>query len=206
MDERYLTINDAETTLISSLANELDFKYLKSQKCLKKTVKKLDFILNFYSCKWNKVGDRIEVNVGFHIYNKNYGKIPVDSVVASKMIKPKDKEWFDITTEEKLNEVFAELRKVLNVEIKSLCSMFEKNYNEAVEYLFNEKFDEFNVHLDYIADTLGKDIIQNKVKQISDSFSADIINQIEEYKNGARNKMWMLNRNNIKYIVDNNYI
>ena len=33
-----------------------------------------------------------------------------------------------------------------------------------------------------------------------------MIVQIAEYKKGVRNKIWMLNRNNIKYIVDNGII
>jgi len=30
--------------------------------------------------------------------------------------------------------------------------------------------------------------------------------QIDDYKKGIRNKTWMLNRNNIRYIVDNDVI
>lgn len=206
MEDNFLSIEDAETILLSSIANELGFQYYKSKKRLKKTVKDLVFVLDFYSCKWNKAGYKVEVNAGFHIYNKKYGKIPIDSVIASKMYKPKDKEWYDITTEEKLEKVIIELIDIFKVEIQSLYLRFERNYIEAVEYLFEEKFDEFNVYLDFVADTLGKDAILHKVKQISSNFTDDIKAQIYEYRKGIRNKKWMLNRSNIKYIVDNNLI
>ena len=132
--------------------------------------------------------------------------MPVETVIAYKMYKPKDKEWYDITTKEKLDKVIVELCSDLKEEIKNLYLRFEDNYIDAVEYLFNEKFSEFNVYLDFVADNLGKDRILDKVKEIYFNLSDDMIAQINEYKKGVRNKKWMLNRNNIKYIVDNDLI
>lgn len=201
-----MSIDEALTFLFSSIAKELDFEYYKSNKCLKKAFKNLNFVLNFYSNKWNKAGESIEINVGFSIYNKEYGKLPAESVIASKMYKPKDKEWYDVTTKEKLDKVISSLGNNLKEEIGNLYFRFENNYIEAVEYLFKEKFNEFNVYLDFVADNLGKDRILDKAKEIYTNLSDDILVQIDEYKKGVRNKTWMLNRNNIKYIVDNNLI
>lgn len=102
--------------------------------------------------------------------------------------------------------MIASLGNNLKEEIGNLYFRFENNYIEAIEYLFKEKFDEFNVYLDFIADNLGKDRILDKSKEIYTNLSDDMITQIDEYKKGARNKTWMLNRNNIKYIVDNDLI
>lgn len=204
MEENYLSIENAENTLLSAIANELGFQYLKSKKSLKKVIKDLVFVIDFYMCKWNKAGDKIEVNAGFHIYNKKYGKLPAESVVASKMYKPKDKEWYDITSKEKLSEVIKELSNTLKDEVLSLFLRFEKDYAEAVKFLLSEKFEEFNVYLDFVAGTLGEYAILQQAEQISSVFSDDIRAQIEEYRKGVRNKKWMLNRSNIKYIVDNN--
>lgn len=88
-----MTIDDAITSLMVSISKELDFDYYKSKRCLKKTIKDLTFVLDLYSSKWNKSGESIEVNAGFHIYNKKYGKSPAESVIASKMYKPDDKEF-----------------------------------------------------------------------------------------------------------------
>lgn len=201
-----MSVDEALTSLLSSIADELDFEYYKSKKNLKKKVKNLEFVLEFYSNKWNKSGESIEVNVGFHIYNKDYGKLPVETVIASKMYKPKDKEWYDITTKEKLDKVIVELSSNLKEEVKNLYIRFKDNYTAAIGYLFNEKFSDFNVYLDFIADNLGKDKILDKAKEIYANLSDDMIVQIDEYKKGIRNKKWMLNRNNIKYIVDNGLI
>ena len=66
-----MSIDDAITSLLPPIAKELDFKYYKSKRCLKKKVKNLEFVLDLYSNKWNKSEESIEVNVGFHIYNKD---------------------------------------------------------------------------------------------------------------------------------------
>lgn len=197
-----MQIEEALSFLLSSLADELGYKYYKSKRCLKKTVKNLEFVLDFYSNKWNKSGESIEVNAGFHIYNKKYGKSPAESVIASKMYKPDDKEWYDISSQEKLDEVTDELCNVLREEIGDLYLRFEENYTAAVEYLFNDKFSEFNVYLDFIADNLGTDKIMVKANEIYTNLSDDMLAQIDDYKKGIKNKKWMLNRNNIKYIVD----
>ena len=201
-----MSVDEALNILLSSRANELDFEYDKNKRCLKKVYKNLDFVLDFYSNKWDKAGKSIDVNVGFHIYNRDYGKLPTDSVVAYKMYKPDNKEWYDITTKEKLEGVIKELNIILKDEVLSLYKRFENNYIGAVEYLFGEKFDEFNVYLDFVQDNLGKDKIINKAHEIYSSLSDIMIVQIAEYKKGVRNKIWMLNRNNIKYIVDNGII
>lgn len=203
MEENYLSIEEAETALLSAISNELDFQYLKSKKCLKKVMKDLVFTIDFYMCKWNKAGDKIEVNAGFHIFYKKYGKLPAESVVASKMYKPEDKEWFDITSRDKLNGVIIVLSEIFRDEVLDIYNRFEENFVEAVKFLLNDKFEEFNVYLDFIVDALGRDAILEKASQISNAFSDEVREQITEYKKGIRNKKWMLNRSNIKYIVDN---
>lgn len=204
MEEKFLSIEEAESTLLSTIASELGFQYLKSKRSLKKVMKDLVFTIDFYLCKWNKAGDKIEINAGFHIFYKKYGKLPAESVVASKMYKPQDKEWYDITSKEKLNEVIKVLNKSFKDEVLGLYLRFEENYVGAIEYLLNDKFEEFNVYLDFIVDTLGREAVLKKANQISTGFSDEIREQITEYKKGIRNKKWMLNRSNIKYIVDNN--
>lgn len=60
-----------------------------------------------------------------------------------------------------------------------------------------------HVHLDFIAEHLGQEAIKDKAHQIYVGLSDEVKEQIVQYQNGARNKTWMLNRCNLKYIVDN---
>lgn len=45
-----------------------------------------------------------------------------------------------------------------------------------------------------------------KAVNIYSSFSEEIKQQVVKYKNGAKNKAWMITRGNIKYIVDKGFI
>lgn len=147
----------------------------------------------------------MEINADFRLVNKSYGKLPVDNIVASMQYNPDGGSWYDILTEKKLNSVFAELSKRISETAMNLCGQFEADRHAAVEYLFRH-FDEYNVRLDFIADELGIETAKEKAREIYSALSDEIKQQIEDYKNGARNKTWMLNRCNLKYIVDNDFI
>ena len=198
-----LNVEDAKARLIYELSILTDFKYLKSG-VLKKTVKDIVFEINFFSSKWNASGQSIEINADLRLIYKKYGKLPVDNVVASMSYHPADGYWYDISTESKLFETKEILEQRFQETVLDLVSRFESDYTSATEYIFFEGFEKYNVHLDYIADTLGQDVIKEKTQQIYDGLSEDWKEQVVQYQNGARNKGWMLNRCNLKYIVDNN--
>ena len=191
MSDSY-TVDEALEILFKRLESEIGWKYLKSQRMLKKAVKNLVFEINFYTSKWNVSHKNIEVNAEFRLVNKDYGKLPsnVNNIVAWMAYQP-DTYWYDITTEEKLNDTFSE---------------FEKDPVAATKILFENYFDECSVSIDFVADMLGVDTIKEKAKEIYDNLSDEMKEQVVEYKNGIRNKTWMINRGNLKYIIDENLI
>ena len=67
-------VDEAIEKLITSLSEAIGWKYLKSQRCLKKTVGDLVFEIDFYSSKWNSSHERVEINAGFSMWNKSYDK------------------------------------------------------------------------------------------------------------------------------------
>lgn len=209
--EYIFSVEEATQRLFLSLSEATGWKYLKSQHCLKKTVKDLVFEINFFSSKWNLSHQKVEVNAEFRLWCKNYGKLPVNNVIAAISYHPKlyhsnGGYWYDISTEEKLHSSFEDLNSRIQNTAVSLCTQFENDYLAATESLFREHFDEYNVHLDFIADKLGISVIREKAQEIYDSFSDEMRRQALEYKNGARNKAWMINRNNLRYMIDNNLI
>lgn len=200
--DNILNVEDAKTRLIQELSAVTGFKYLKNG-VLKKTIKYIVFEINFFSCKWNASGQSIEINAELRLIYKKYGKLPVDNVVASMNYHPENGYWYDISTESKMLETRNVLEKYFQETVMDLVNRFEDDYNLAIEYLFLEGFEKYNVHLDFIADNLGQAIIKDKAQQIYDELSDELKEQVVEYQNGARNKKWMLNRCNLKYIVDN---
>ena len=162
------------------------------------------FEINFFSSKWNVSGQSIEINADLRLIYKKYGKLPVDNVIASMSYNPTDGYWYDISTESKLHETQNILEQKFRETAMDLANRFEEDYNAAIQYLFFEGFEKYSVHLDFVADNLGQEIIKGKARQIYDELSDEEKEQVIQYQNGARNKAWMLNRGNLKYIVDNN--
>ena len=87
-----------------------------------------------------------------------------------------------------------------------IAERFAKDIDGACQYLLDEVFDDYNVALDFLDEMLGTDRIMYRIKEISDSLSDTEYQQIKDYRNGARNVPWMLNRCNLHYIVDKGYI
>ena len=206
MDD-FLNIEDAKRRLISELALVTGFKCLKSG-VLKKSIKDIVFEIHFFSSKWNVSGQRIEINAELRLTYKKYEKLPssINNVVAFMEYHPMEGHWYDISTESKLFETKNILEQRFRESAMDLADRFEKDYNAAIQYLFFEGFEKYNVYLDFIADNLGKAVVKEKAQQIYEELSDEVKEQVVQYQNGARNKGWMLNRCNLKYIVDNNML
>ena len=198
-----LDVEEAKTRLIYELSAITGFKYLKSG-ILKKTIKDIEFEINFFTSKWNVSGQGIEINAELRLVYRKYGKLPVDNVVASMSYNPTDRYWYDISTESNWLETKKILEHRFRETAMDLVDRFEEDYNAAIQYLFFEGFEKYNVYLDFVADSLGEEIIKDKAQKIYDGLSDEWKEQIIQYRNGARNKSWMLNRCNLKFIVDNN--
>ncbi|MCH5262284.1 MAG: hypothetical protein J1F42_05170 [Lachnospiraceae bacterium] len=147
------SVEEATQKIYTSLSEATGWKYLKSQRCLKKTVKDLVFEIDFFSSKWNLSHQNVEVNAEFSISCKNYGKLPINNVIATmsycpELYDPNGGYWYDISTEEKLCSVYEDLNSRIQSTAVSLYTEFENDYLAATENLFREHFDEYNVHLD----------------------------------------------------------
>lgn len=217
--EKVFSVEEAQIKLYTALADAMDFKYLKSQRCLKKTVKNLIFEVDFFSSKWNRSGERVDIEATFVIMNKQYGKGRVNCVIADKSFKPgvESGYWYDISTPDALDATFKKLKEELAPAV-DLYMRFENDYVSATEYLFTELFEEYHVYLDFVAEILGIDRIREKAKEIYSDIPkeevltyqkiADEINFM--LKKGDMRclrteglKNWMINRCNRKYVIDN---
>ncbi len=211
MSEYIFTVDEATQKLYTGLSETIGWRYLKSQRCLKKIVEDLVFEIDFYSSKWNLSHHSVEVNAAFILWYKRYGQLPIDNVIAEISYRPElyrtcDGYWYDISTEEKLNSAFKDLNYRIQNTVVNLCTQFENDYLTAAESLLKEHFEKYSVRLDFIADTLGISAIKEKAQEIYDNLSDGMKKQVSDYKNGAKNKAWMINRNNLKYIIDNDLI
>ncbi len=198
----FLNVEDAKKRLIYDLSIITGFKYLKSG-TLKKTINDIVFEINFFSSKYNTSGRSIEINAELKLIYKKFGKLGVDNVVASMFYTPTEEYWYDISTERKLVETRDALAQQFKETVMDLVKRFEDDYESAIQYLFVEGFEKYKVYLDFIADKLGQSAIKEKAQQIYDRLTNKEKEQVVLYQNGVRDRSWMINRCNLKYIIDN---
>lgn len=212
------SVEEAQTKLYNALAETVGFKYLKSQRCLKKVVGNLIFEFDFYSSKWNKSGERVDIEASFLIMNKQYGKERVNCIIAEKWYRPGAESgyWYNISTQSSLESTYHILLEEFKTAI-DLCTRFESDYISAVKYLYENLFEEYHVYLDFVTDNLGMEAVREKAKELY----ADIPKEDADFyrNNGAEiNRMirdgdhrylriegiqsWMINRSNWKFIMD----
>lgn len=202
-----LSVEQAAQSLYTRLSESIGWKLVKSQRCLKRTVGELVFEIDFYSSKWNRSFESVEVNAGLSVWNKGFDKrLSVNSVVASMMYTPSGSTWFDISTQEKLDDVCTELAQRFRNTAVSLADLFEKDRETAAKSLLDKHFFDYNVHIDFLADVLGTDAVKCAAQAYYDSLTDTVKQQIPQYLSGARNANWMLNRSNLRYIIDNKLV
>lgn len=207
--DRFLSVEEAMEGLCHYLSEQTGWKYLKSRRCLKKTVGDLVFEIRFYSSKWNLSYQKVEVSCELKFWTKKIDKAcTVYSIVGCYQFDPPTGDyWWDISTESRLNETRELLKTAILMDADGLCREFEDNYIEAVKKLMDDKiFDAYHIRLSFIASQLGDAYIAEKAKEIYHSLNASLRKQVEDYRRGDRSKAWMINPNNLKYIVDNGLV
>lgn len=107
--------------------------------------------------------------------------------------------WWDISTESRLTETREQLKTAIMTYAVGLCREFEDNYVEATKKLMDDGiFDAYHIRLSFIASQLGNEYIAERAKSIYDSLNDNFRQQVSDYKQGDRSKMWMINPNNMR--------
>ena len=205
--EEILSVEEATQTVYSRLEKFTGWKFLQSQRCLKKKVKDLELEIAFNTCKWNKSYEYVGLNAYFVLIYKKLGKLPVQNQVAYFEYYPSkgdDTYWYDISTNSMLETVLVELEEKIRKTALYVESALERDFESAVKDLYENHFEEYNLRLEFVAGFIGIEFITTKAHEIYEGLSEEMKQQVEDYKSGKRTKTWMLNPNNLKYIIDNN--
>ncbi|MCQ2503054.1 MAG: hypothetical protein MJ084_04855 [Saccharofermentans sp.] len=205
MDEAIMSVDETISLFITRLSERTGFKYLKSRRALKNTVGPIVLEILFFSSKWNGEGS-VEINADLRISYKKYGAASTaQSTVAGVSFRPDNGYWYDISDSDKFENVLKQFEKDLKDTAVDIFIRFETDYESACQYLLDEKFYEYKVELDFLEEVLGDEKIKYRVNEIVEALTDSERQQIEEYKKGAKNKMWMLNRCNLRFIVEKGY-
>lgn len=200
-----LSVVEATDILYSEITKHTGWKFLKSSKSIKKVVGDLVFVLQFYSSKWNNSYNNVEIQCEFRLWCKKFDKTyNIKSSVGFYKCEPNENSWWNITHEDELAETIKQLCSQIDINIIPLYQQFEDDFNEAVKMLANtEIFDKYHICLNFIDIYAGREhiiaVANSYYNSLSDVMKEDVLN----YKNGLRNKSWMYNPSNLKYIIDN---
>lgn len=199
-------VNETISLFISKLSETTGYKYLKSSRSLKRSVGQIVFEVLFFSSKWND-DDNIEINADFRVSYKKYGAAStIHGIVASKCFRPDTGYWFDISSEDEFEKTLNYFEIELQTTVVDLSNRFDKDFKDACQYLLEEKFNVYHVFLDFLMDVLGEEKVMYRVNEFIEQLSESDKQQIADYKKGIKNKTWMFNRSNMRFVVDNGYI
>ena len=137
--EKVLTVVEAQEKLYTSLSEHTEWKFLKSQRCLRKKVGNIIFDISFYSSKYNVSGEHIEANCEFLFWNREFDKnCNVTSKIGFIFFQPEADYWYDISTETKLNAAIEDIKRKIDVYVIPLVKRFEADYFDAMTYLSSD--------------------------------------------------------------------
>ena len=206
--DKPLAVEEAKSKLCSEIAYNVGWKLSKSQNKIKKTIDDLVFKINFSFSKWNNSYKNIEVYCECSLWSKKFDKeLNVRSVILHYTFSPNKGYYWNITTQKNLEKAIKLLSEEINERVIPLSNQFEADFSSAIKKLAEvETFDLYNVAIDFIDIYAGREYAKNVARHYYDSLSDSIKNSVINYKNGANDLSWMINRSNLKYIVDNNVI
>lgn len=121
-------------------------------------------------------------------------------------VKNNKEYWYDISNESKFDEVMKYFETELQTTAVDLSDRFDKDFTAACQYLLEEKFKEYNVFFDFLVDVLGEEKVMYRINEFMEQLSESDKQQIADYKKGAKDKFWMLNRSNMRFVADNGYL
>jgi hypothetical protein len=213
-----LSVSDIINMFCASLAERYSregWKYLKSRKLIKKTIKDVVFEITVFSSKWNRQGESIEINGESRVWYKKWGgKIDVNAHIASCSYKAANTKsgYWDISRKATFESAVNEFSLLIEATIQPLVEMFEKDFSAAVRSLAETGFvnsasgEWYDVRIEFIDLCAGKEYAVIAARNFFEHVQYDKENlrrDIEKYRQGDRSKPWMINPGNLKYIVDN---
>lgn len=206
--EKALSVKEAVDDLLKQISERIGWEMVKSQRCIKKTVGDLVFQINVYSSKWNRSYENIEIQCECQLWCKKFDQILNNkSQVGYYKFAADNAEWWAITDSDDLSNTINNLCKQIEETILPLSKQFETNFIEGVKALaIKDIYSQYNVRLEFIDVYAGREYVKEIAKNYYESLSEIIKQDIIRYKQGAKDKAWMINPSNLKYIVDKNIL
>ena len=154
-----MLVDEAMEILYDEIEKTLNWKFIKSRKTFKKVVEDLVFEITFFSSKWNKSYENIEIQCEFRLWCKKFGKsYNVNSAVGFFSLNPLNESWWNITTNFHLENTLKCLREIIKSKVIPVLNKFETNVSTAANDFAKEPvFSEYNISVQFIDMYAGRE-------------------------------------------------
>lgn len=192
-------------SFIEDINKEINWKYLKSGRRLKKQIKDIVFQIDFYSSKFNGMDLRIEIRSECRVWCRKYGKaLTIDNGIAFIPFLTDEGYWWDITSEENREIVFDLLMKEIRAKALPAEAEMEKDYNNGLRYLvYHYGFSAYANSIRWMDEVLGREEARKAANEYSKSFTESELKILKRYAEG---KCDLVNERNLKYMIVNHLI
>lgn len=179
---------------IAEVNEEIQWKYLKSSRTLKKKIGDVVFEIAFYSSKYNGADAQIEIRSECRVWC-DYGMVAIFSFLENWDY------WWDITSASKCQQVKRGLVVEIEKKVLPIVSMMQEDFAKgAMAMVTRDSFDRFSGDLQFIDECVGREQAIGLAKSYVDNFSTADWACVKSYLNGTDD---LCNEHNLKYLIDN---
>lgn len=199
------SVKESIDSFINDINNEINWKYLKSSRTLKKQISDIVFEINFYSSKYNGVDSHVEIRSECRIWCRKYDKsLTVKSAIATIAFLADKKYWWDITSEGNRKSTLQSLVQEINAKVISCTSEMEADFNSGLlNLIYSHGFSTYSNSIQLIDDLLGREEALKAASEYSKSFTSADQHLIKRFSNGETD---LVNEKNLRYMLDNHLI
>lgn len=188
------TVKESIDAFIAEVNEEIQWKYLKSSRTLKKKIGDVVFEIEFYSSKYNGMDTQIEIRSECRVWC-SYGMIAFFPFLENWDY------WWDITSLSQRQQIKRELVMEIKQKVLSVVSVLQDNFVKgAMAIVTKDSFDRFSSGLQFIDEYVGREQAIELAKSYVDKFSSVDRMQAKSYLNGNDD---LCNEYNLKYLIDN---
>ena len=200
-----ISVKESIDSFINDINNEINWKYLKSSRTLKKQIRDIVFEINFYSSKYNGVDSHVEIRSECRVWCRKYDKsLTVKSAIATIAFLTDKKYWWDITSERNRKSTLQSLIQEINAKVISCTSEMETDFNSGLlNLIYSHGFSAYSNSIQLIDELLGREEALKAASEYSKSFTSADQHLIKSFSNGETD---LVNEKNLRYMLDNHLI
>lgn len=197
------TVKERIDSFICEINEEINWKYLKSSRALKKRIGDLVFQIDFHSSKYNDA-DQIEIRSECSAYCKSYGNLPAERMIAYIPFLTDADYWWDITDDDKGKKVSLMLIKEIETKVLPIVGEMERDFSGGLKSLvYGYGFKAFFNSIRLIDERLGREEALKAAEEYAGGFTKMEKNILKGFAKGKRP---LVNERNLRYMVENRLI